>query len=117
MRSRAVDAHGNPTGAKDERGILVDLTAHDVQRMSERDPGSAKRYLEERRKQIAALEEKQFEEYERERFVQEFVDAGGTREGAREALTRKRNEEAEKAAIAAEEAALQSTRDRVNRLV
>ena len=34
MRSRAVDAVGTPTGAKDERGILLDLTIHDVEAMS-----------------------------------------------------------------------------------
>jgi hypothetical protein len=117
MRSRAVDAEGKPTRATDERGILVDLTAHDVQRMSERDPGSAAKYLKERRQQIEALKEREREEDDRRRFEQHFVAAGGTKEGAKEALIRKRNEEAEKAVVAANEAALQSARDRVNRLV
>jgi|SRR5215211_1342071 len=114
MRSRAVDADGKPTGAKDERGILLDLSLHDVQAMSQREPGSVARYLEERREQEAEFKEKQREEDKKERFIEQFMAAGGTSKAEGEkAYQALRNERAVEAARAADERAAYEMRRRV----
>src|SRR5215210_805577 len=117
MKSRAVGPDGTPTGAKDERGILLDLSLHDVEAMSQREPGSAARYLEERRKQEAEFKEKQRQEDTQTRFEEAFVAAGGEKKDATAACRAHKNEQAATAARAADEAAVYQSRRRIRGIV
>jgi hypothetical protein len=92
-----------------------DLTNAQVEQMGQEDPGSAAEYLRLRREELAAEAEAAREREDREAFEREFVAAGGTQGAAREAYRRHKNEEAEKAAVAASEDALQITRRHISR--
>src|SRR4051794_2919433 len=92
-----------------------DLTNEQVEQMGQDNPGSAAEYLRLRRKELADEKATAHEREDREAFEREFVAAGGTATAAREAYRRHRNEEAEKSAVAASEAALQLTRRHVAR--
>jgi hypothetical protein len=110
MHKRAVDANGNPTGAKDEEGILLDLSARDVEAMSQNEPGSAAAYLQKRREQIAALKDKQRADDARERFTQAFVNAGGSPQDADAAFKADRNRQALDAAKRVDQEAAEASR-------
>jgi hypothetical protein len=90
-----------------------DLSNAEIERMGREKPGSAAEYLRLRREELAAERQQRREQDDYARFEQEFVRAGGTKSAAREAYTRRRNEAAEKAAVAADEAAVQATRTRI----
>jgi hypothetical protein len=92
-----------------------DLTNEEVEQMGRENPGSAAEYLRLRREELAAEAQAAREREDREAFEREFVDAGGTKEDARKVYRRRRNEEAERAAVAASEAAVQLTRRHVAR--
>ena len=87
-----------------------DLTNEQVEEMGRREPGSAARYLEERRRELRAEEQERREREDEREFVERFVAAGGERPAAKAAHKRTRNERAEAAARAAEEASLTATR-------
>ncbi len=86
-----------------------DLTNAEIEATAAEEPGSAARYLEERREEAERREAQ-----DKEQFVREFVDAGGTKAEAEEVYRRLRNEEAEKAAVAASEAARQQSRRHIS---
>jgi hypothetical protein len=92
-----------------------DLTNEQVEQMGRQNPGSAAEYLRLRREELAAEAEAAREREDRGAFVREFVAAGGTQSAAKEAYRRHCNEEAEKAAVAASEAARLMTRRHVAR--
>src|SRR3954469_22597617 len=92
-----------------------DLTNAEVEQMGRDNPGSAAEYLRLRREEVEAEKEASREREDRAAFEREFVAAGGTATAAREAYRRHRNEEAEKSAVAAGEAARQLTRHNIAR--
>lgn len=92
-----------------------DLTNAEIEQMGREEPGSAAEYLRLRREEIAAEREAQREKDDYARFERSFVEAGGTKSGAREAYGRRKNEEAEKAARLADEAAREQGVRRVAR--
>jgi hypothetical protein len=112
--SKAVRPDGTPTRARDERGILLDLSARDVEAMAKREPGSPARYLEERRKEIAAEEAKKLEQADKARYIKEFLAAGGTSRTEGEAAYRAhRNQQAAATAREADQAAATALRLRI----
>jgi predicted AAA+ superfamily ATPase len=116
MVKRAVNSDGTPTMATDERGILLDLSNREIEQMARREPGSARRYLAERKRQLAALETRQREADERERFIARFLEEGGSsRSAAERAYEEARNETAVAAARKADEEAAAYTRGHINR--
>jgi hypothetical protein len=86
------------------------LSAKDVEAMAKREPGSPARYLEERRKELAELEEKQRQEDDKRRFTEAFVAASGSKNDAETAWKTHRNEQAATAAQRVDQAAAQRTR-------
>ncbi len=87
-----------------------DLTVEDVERMGREEPGSAARYLEERRAELEAEEQEARERDDYRRFEEAFVADGGTKAAAKASYERLRNERAEEAARAAEGAAREHVR-------
>ncbi len=90
----------------------ADLTNTEVERMGREKPGSAAEYLRLRREEIEAEKQARREADDYARFERAFVDKGGAREAAKEAYTRYRNEQAEKAVGAADERARRETMER-----
>jgi hypothetical protein len=112
MNKRAVDANGNPTGAKDERGVLLDLSARDVEALGKAG-GDPAAYLAERRRQIAELIEKRREADDKRRYVAAFVTAGGMKTDAEAAYKAHKNEQAATAAQRADQEAVIASRQRI----
>jgi hypothetical protein len=111
--SKAVRPDGTPTGAKDERGVLVDLTHRDVEVLANAG-GDPAAYLDERRRQIAEYEEKKLEEDDKARFIDEFMRAGGTSRTEGEAAYRAhRNQQAAATAREADQVAAAASRRHV----
>jgi hypothetical protein len=92
-----------------------DLSVEDVERMGKEEPGSAARYLEERRAELEAEEQKRREEDDKQRFIEQFVAAGGNRADAPAEWKKLNNEKAATATRQAEEAASIHTRRRISR--
>jgi hypothetical protein len=92
------------TQARDEDGVLVELTSFDVERMG---GAEVEKYQERRRKQIADKEAKQAEEDRYKLFEDAFTKEGGDRSDARAAFLAMKNGEAERAARLADEEARQ----------
>jgi hypothetical protein len=101
------------THGKEQDVARPDLTIGDVERMAEEEPGSAARYLEERRAELEAEEQERREEDDYQRFEEQFVSAGGERSAAREAYWDIRNANALAAAALADEDASMSVRRRI----
>jgi hypothetical protein len=99
-----VDGRVELTGATDADGILVELSAYDIERLSREE---IDRYQERRRKQIAQKEATRAEEGRFAQFEEAFVREGGTKTDARSAYKAMRNQEAERAARLADEEARQ----------
>jgi len=113
VTKRALNPDGTPTGAKDERGVLVDLTSRDVEALAKAG-GDPAAYLGQRRRQIAEYEEKKREEEEKERFIAEFMAAGGTSKvDGEKAFKAHKNQLAAAAARAGDENAMRQTRRHV----
>ncbi|MEJ7815481.1 MAG: hypothetical protein WKF53_09940 [Rubrobacter sp.] len=91
----------------------VDLTNREIEQMAEEKPGSAAEYLRLRREELEAEKQARREADDFARFERAFVGEGGTKDAAREAYTRYRNEEAEKAVGAADERARRETVERM----
>ena len=91
-----------------------DLTIEDVERMGREEPGSAARYLEERREELEAEKQAEREEDDYRRFEEAFVAAGGERSAAKAAYKDRRNENARIAAGRADEAATEHSRRRIS---
>jgi len=92
------------TGATDENGVLVELSAYDIERMGREE---TENYQERRRQQIAQKEAKRAEEGRFEQFEDAFVNEGGSKGDARAAYRAMKNQEAERAARLADEEARQ----------
>jgi hypothetical protein len=112
MTKRALNPDGTPTGAKDERGVLLDLSSRDVEALGKAG-GDPAAYLAERRRQIAERIEKRREEDDRERFEEAFVQAGGMKSDAAAAYKALKNERATVAAREADQAAAVASRQRI----
>jgi hypothetical protein len=80
-----------------------DLTNEEIERMGRDNPGSAAEYLNLRREELEAEEQKRREADDKERFVERFVAAGGDRADASAELKRLTNERAAQAARRADE--------------
>jgi hypothetical protein len=90
-----------------------DLTIEDVERMGKEEPGSAARYLEERREELECEKRAEREAADRAEFVTTFVAEGGSPTDAADEWTRYRNEKAAAAARTADTAALEQSRRHV----
>jgi hypothetical protein len=90
----------------------LDLTNKQIEAMHLKEPGSAARYLEERRQEIEAERQKKRDEDDRQRFVEAYVRAGGSRSDAATAFKAHRNEQAAAAARQADKAAVERSRRR-----
>ena len=91
-----------------------DLTVEDVERMGREEPGSAARYLAERREELEAEKQEARERDDYARFEEAFVAEGGTKAAAKASYERLRNERAEASARAAEEAGTVHERRRIS---
>lgn len=80
-----------------------DLTNEEIERMGRDNPGSAAEYLNLRREELEAEDQKRREEDDKERFIERFVAAGGNRADASAELKRLTNERAANSARRAEE--------------
>jgi hypothetical protein len=91
-----------------------DLTNEEIEQMGRENPGSAAEYLRLRREEIEAEKEKEREQEEKERFLKEFMAAGGTSkvEGEK-AYKAHKNQQAAQAARAADEQAAYQWRRRM----
>jgi len=93
------------------------LTNAEIERMHREEPGSAARYLEERREEIAAEKEAEREKKRDEDWINNFVAEGGDRKTAAAALKAKKNADAAaKADRLDQEAAYQTRRHVTSRL-
>lgn len=92
-----------------------DLTNEEIDQMSREEPGSAAEYLRLRREELDAEKQAEREKDDYKRFEEAFVEAGGSKGSAKEAYTRRRNEEAEKAALEADRASSDRSRRHVAR--
>ncbi len=81
------------------------------------EPGSAARYLDEGRAELEAEKQAALEKDDKERFVERFIENGGTRTAAKEAYTRLLNAAAEQAAVEEAEAALAQSRRRIGQVL
>ena len=98
------------TGAVDERGIPVELSAYDIERM---DRPAIDQYRADREAEIDAKEARRIEAYDERQFAERFVEAGGRGRDAAPAYTAHRNQQAAQEAGRLEEAALQAGRRRI----
>jgi hypothetical protein len=94
-----------------------DLTNKEIEEMGRQEPGSAARYLEERRAEIAADKQAEREEDDKERWIAAFVRAGGSPQDARSAYKAFMNERAQEAARAADAAAGAASRRRMGQVL
>jgi hypothetical protein len=90
-----------------------DLSVKDVERMGKEEPGSAARYLEERREELEAEQQAEREQQDKELYVENFVKAGGDKSAAEAAYKAHRNQQAAEAANRADTAAVVHTRRRI----
>jgi hypothetical protein len=90
-----------------------DLTNQEIEQMGQDNPGSAAEYLRLRREELEAEKQKMREEDDKERFVEQFIAAGGNRADALAERKKLMNERAADAARRADEAALHTTRHRI----
>jgi hypothetical protein len=102
------------TGVKDADGILIELSAYDIERMG---GVEVEKYQEQRRRQIAARSAEAEELRRFEQFQAAFVKEGGTQADARAAYKAMRNAEAEQAAAFADEAARRAQLDAAMRVL
>jgi hypothetical protein len=94
--------------------VRRDLTNEEIEQMGRENPGSADEYLRLRREEIAAAQEKQGEQDDKERFITQFLASGGTsRAEGEKAYKVHKNEQAAAAARAADEQAANYTRRRM----
>jgi general stress protein YciG len=98
------------TGAVDEHGIPVELSAYDIERM---DRPAIDQYRADREAEIDAKEAQRIEADDERRFADEYVRNGGERSKASAAFRADRDRRAAEEAGRAEEAALQAARRRV----
>ena len=87
-----------------------DLTNEEVEQMGLDNLGSAAEYLRLRREELEAEKQAEREKDDEERFVEQFVAAGGNRADALAARKALQNEQALEVARRADEAAIQQTR-------
>lgn len=92
-----------------------DLTNEEIEQMGRETPGSAAEYLRLRREELEAEKQAEREKDDYARFERTFVDAGGAKSAAKEAYARRKNREAEEAAVAADRAAAEQSTRRVAR--
>jgi hypothetical protein len=92
-----------------------DLTNEEIEAMSLDNPGSAAEYLRLRREELEAEEQAEREKDDEQRFVEQFVAAGGHRADALAARKTLQNEQAFAAARRADEDALEQVRLHVAR--
>jgi hypothetical protein len=74
--------------------VRRDLTLKEVEQMGRQEPGSAARYLEERRAEIEAEEQKRREEDDKQRWIAAFISAGGSRKDGEAVYKAQQNERA-----------------------
>ncbi len=98
------------TGAVDEHGIPVELSAYDIERM---DRPAIDHYRADREASISAKEAQRIEADDERRFAGEYVRNGGRERDAAAAFRADRDRRAAEAAGRAEDAALQAARRRV----
>jgi hypothetical protein len=92
-----------------------DLTNEEIERMGQENPGSAAEYLRLRREELEAEKQAEREADDEERFVEQFVAAGGEPGAAKKALQDKKNEDAIIAAVLAEDSSVESERRHIVR--
>jgi hypothetical protein len=92
-----------------------DLSNTEIEEMGLDDPGSAAAYLEARREELEAEKQTAREKDDEQRFVEQFVAAGGHRADALAARKTLQNEQAFAAARRADEDALEQVRLHVAR--
>jgi len=98
------------TGARDEHGVPVELSAYDIERM---DRPAIDAYQEDRRQKIAAAEQQAFDADDLERYTEAFVSAGGKERDAKAAFEAQKKVEAAQAANQTNAGARQATRTRI----
>ena len=98
------------TAATDADGILVELSAYDIERLPREE---IERYQKRRRVQIETKNAEAAEAADLERFTAAFVAAGGNKSDAPAAFTAHRNQQAAEAAARADNEALVAGRRRV----
>jgi hypothetical protein len=87
-----------------------DLTNEEIEAMSLDNPGSAAEYLRLRREELEDEKQEARARDDEERWIEQFVAAGGNRADALAARKKVMNEQALEAARQADEAAIQQTR-------
>jgi hypothetical protein len=92
-----------------------DLTNREIEQMGREKPGSADEYLRLRREELEAEAQQRRANDDRRRFVEEFVAAGGDREGALEELRRQDNERAARTLEATDDHAADKVRKDIGR--
>lgn len=91
--------------------VRPDLSSREVEQMVEKHgPGSAAEYLRLRREELEAEKQAEREKDDEQRFVEQFVAAGGNQADALAERKKLQNEQALEAARRADEAAVQQTR-------
>jgi hypothetical protein len=91
-----------------------DLSNEEIEAMGKQEPGSASRYLKERCAEIEAEKQAEREKDDKERWIKQFVSAGGSPQDAQAAYKAHRNQQAQEAARAAEIAAAVGIRRRIS---
>ncbi len=91
-----------------------DLNIYEVEQMAREEPGSAARYLEERRAELEAEKQAKREADDERRWIEAFVAGGGNRADGKVAYKAHRNEQAAAAAWAADEATELAHRRHIN---
>ncbi len=97
------------TGAVDEAGIPVELSAYDIQRLTRPE---IDQYRADREAKIEALDAERIEADDERQFTEAFVSNGGRERDAAAAFRAHRNEQAAQAAAMADAEAEQATRRR-----
>lgn len=87
-----------------------DLTNEEIEQMGQENPGSAAEYLRLRRSELEDEKQEAREKEDEERFIEQFVAAGGERSAAKAAYRNNRNENALIAAVFAEDASREMVR-------
>lgn len=87
-----------------------DLTNEEIEQMSLDNPGSASEYLRLRREELEVEKQAEREKDDKERWIEQFVAAGGNRADALAARKKLQNEQALEAARRADETAVKQTR-------
>jgi predicted AAA+ superfamily ATPase len=87
-----------------------DLTNEEIEQMGRDNPGSAAEYLRLRDEELEAERQAERAAEDEERFVEQYVAAGGDPAVAKKALQEKRNEDATITAVLAEDASREMVR-------